>query len=104
MTLYGEASLSNTKPFSVTASGMQAYAIPYEGAPAGKAVAPSSVSATTSASSTGPAATHSASAPAQNGSSIRPSSPSPSPTGTSAAVKTGVSIFAIGLALIISLF
>ena len=55
MTLYGEASLSSTKPFSVTASGMQAYAIPFEGTLEGKAVAPSSVSATTSASSTGTA-------------------------------------------------
>lgn len=89
MTLYGESSLSNTNGFSVSASTMQAYAIPYEGfADNGKAAAPvpapasptstpaapksapadttsspiSAPAATTSSSSTARAATH-ASAP-----------------------------------------
>ncbi|KIM95108.1 hypothetical protein OIDMADRAFT_172245 [Oidiodendron maius Zn] len=57
MTLYGSSSLSNTNAFSVSASTMQAYAIPFEGY-AGKAVAPISVPAATTSSSSAPAATY----------------------------------------------
>jgi hypothetical protein len=57
MTLYGSSSLSNTNAFSVSASTMQAYAIPYEGY-ADKAVAPISVPAATTSSSSASAATY----------------------------------------------
>lgn len=52
MTLYDSSSISNTNAFSVSASTMQAYAIPYEGY-AQKQVGPVSVpAAPTSSSST----------------------------------------------------
>jgi len=57
MTLYGTSSLSNTNAFTVSTTGMQAYAIPYEGIAAAK-VAPVSVPATPTSSSSVPPATY----------------------------------------------